>query len=773
TIRNVFSEILHAEGFECSQAADAEEALSILAKSEIDVVLTDIVMPGVSGLDLIRKIRESFHSHVIAFTGYVKDYNYPLAIHVGADDFMLKQPFICEELVARVRRLLKERTFINERNTACKNLEATNQQLMKYVEELNRVCCGKESERKYHDLITNMSELLYIVDLSGRITFVSPSAKSISQYEESELIGHHMEEFVFKEDLPRLQQSFQDLLSGRGKMEDEYRLVTKIGAIRWVWTRTTTLSEGGRTIGFQGLLSDITERKRSEENAQAARDMLQLIMNNIPQGIFWKDRISTYLGCNNVFARDVGLESAGSIVGKTDYDLPWTTEQSEFFREYDRRVMENDVPEYHIIEQQRKTDGKLAWLETNKVPLHDPQGNVIGILGTYKDITERKLMEKALRESEEKFRSLVETTSDWIWEVDAGGVYIYASPRVRDLLGYKPEEVLGRKPFEFMPPEESARLKAHFSRMIKERKGCLGLENVNIHKDGRRVILETSCVPKLDSRGDLLGYRGIDRDITDRKLAEVALRRSHEKLELRVQERTAELELRNRELQNFTFAAAHDLQEPLRKIQTFSDLITTKYCASLDTAARSYMHRMHETATRMRDVLQSLIKYSTMISQLEQSVRLDFNQIAREVVSDFQLMIRDTGAVVEIGTLPEIEGDPGKMRQLLQNLLGNALKFRREHIQPLVQIYSDCRPQEGECCIFIKDNGIGFDEKYLDRIFKPFQRLHGKDDYGGIGMGLAISAKVVEQHKGRITARSTPGKGSTFIVTLPMSSAES
>ena len=766
-VRNVFWEILQAEGFNCSQAADAEEALSILEKSEIDLVLTDIVMPGLSGLDLIRKIREAFDSHVIAFTGYVKDYSFPTVIQVGADDFMSKQSFDREELVARVRRILRERTFIKERDTAYKNLEATNQQLSKYAEELNSMCRGKESERKYRDLITNMSEVVYLVDLSGRITFVSPSAESISQYRESELIGHHFEEFVFKEDLPRLHQSFQDALSGKPKTENEYRFVTKTGTIRWVWTRTTPLYEGANIIGFQGLLSDITERKRSEEEAREARYMQQLIMNNIPQGVFWKDRRSTYLGCNNVFANAVGLESADSIVGKTDYDLSWSTEQAESFREYDRRIMENDAPEYHIIEQKRKADGKLAWVETNKVPLHDAQGNVIGILGTYEDVTLRKRVEEALRESEEKFRSLVETTSDFVWEVDFNGVYTYASPQVRDLLGYEPEEVLGRKPFEFMPQDESARVMTEFSALAREHKPFVGIENVNIRKDGRRVVLETSGVPRLDARGNLLGYRGIDHDITDRKRAEEILRRSHHDLELLVQERTAELERKNEELQSFTFAASHDLQEPLRKIQTFTDLLANKHFDLENEQSRDYIRRLHKTATRMREVIQSLLKYS-LYSQTQTLGQVDLKGIAREVISDLELQIRDTGAVVEIGDLPEIEADATQMRQLFQNLLDNALKFRGEGIQPLIKIHADCSLREGKCEIHFEDNGIGFDEKYLERIFKPFQRLHGKDQYGGIGMGLAICAKVVEQHKGRITAKSTPGQGTTFIVTLPV-----
>ncbi|PKN28302.1 MAG: hypothetical protein CVU64_13980 [Deltaproteobacteria bacterium HGW-Deltaproteobacteria-21] len=495
------------------------------------------------------------------------------------------------------------------------------------------------SEKKFRDLITNMQEVLYTLDRDGRVTFVSPSVESMAQYKESEIIGHRMEEFIFKDDLPRLYRDFQDFMAGRGETEHEYRLVTKNGEIRWMMTHSSLRYEGGEVIGIQGILSDITEHKRVEEE---------------------------------------------------------------------------------------------------------------------------------LRESEEKFRSIVETTSDRVWETDAYGVYTFVSPRVRDLLGYEPEEFLGRRPFEFMPPEESARMKAKFSRIAKERKSFVDIENVNIARDGRRVVLETSGVPRLDEQGNLLGYRGIDRDITDRRVAEEGLRRSRDELELRVQERTAELERRNQELQNFTFSASHDLQEPLRKIQTFADLLATKYLDSVSERGRDYIKRVHETASRMRDVLQSLMKYSHLISRIEPFGRVDLNKIAREVVSDLELRIRDSGASVWIGDLPEIEADAGQMRQLFQNLLWNGLKFSRKGIQPRVKIHADCGSQEHECQIYFDDNGIGFDEMYVERIFKPFHRLHCKEDYDGVGMGLAICAKVVEHHKGSITAKSTPGKGSTFIVTLPV-----
>ena len=526
-----------------------------------------------------------------------------------------------------------------------------------------------------------------------------------------------------------------------------------------------------QVMDLQGEVSSCRQveealRKRAEKALKASEEKYRHLLKHSPTGIYEVDFANRRLkSVNDVICR---------VLGYTEEELLCMNPLDLLDEDGKRTLMErirkslagekvDETAEYKITAK----DGRKLWTVLNNAFVYE-EGRITGSLVVAYDITERKRVEEALRESEEKFRSLVETTSDWIWEADSDGVYTYASPRVRDLLGYEPEEVLGRKPFEFMPPDESDRLKALFSEIVKGAEGCIGLENVNIRKDGRRVVLETSCVPRLDGRGNLLGYRGIDRDITDRKRAEEVLQRSHHELELRVQERTAELERRNQELQNFTFAAAHDLQEPLRKIQTFSDLLRTKFFDSVSDQGRKYIERMHETATRMRDVIQSLIKYSRLTSRTGPFGRIDLNRIAREVVSDFELQVRETGALVEIGDLPEIEADAGQMKQLLQLLLENALKFRRQGIQPIIKIHADCRSQSRECELFFNDNGIGFDEKFLDLIFKPFQRLHGNGEYNGIGMGLAICAKVVENHKGRITAKSTPGQGSIFVVNLPV-----
>lgn len=234
-----------------------------------------------------------------------------------------------------------------------------------------------------------------------------------------------------------------------------------------------------------------------------------------------------------------------------------------------------------------------------------------------------------------------------------------------------------------------------------------------------------------------------------------------------IQSRDDALQRSNRELQDFAYVASHDLQEPLRKIQAFGDRLKAKCAAALTKDGADYLERMQNAASRMQTLINDLLAFSRITTKAQPFVAVDLAQIAREVLSDLEVRIEQTGGRIEVGELPTLEADPLQMRQLLQNLIGNALKFRREYAKPIVAI--NAHTNGDDCCrLTVEDNGIGFDMKYLDRVFGMFQRLHGRDEYEGTGVGLAICRKIAERHGGSITAESSPGKGATFIVTLPV-----
>lgn len=276
------------------------------------------------------------------------------------------------------------------------------------------------------------------------------------------------------------------------------------------------------------------------------------------------------------------------------------------------------------------------------------------------------------------------------------------------------------------------------------------------------------------------------RDISEREQAQQALEQAKIELEDRVAVRTEELrqanaklfsyarelESKNRDLQDFAAIAAHDLQEPLRKIRSFSDRLTVKSGALLGEEGRDYLERMRNSAIRMQAMLDSLLIYARVGSRTQPFTWLDLHKVIDVALQDLDLEVERTKAEVEVGDLPGVSADEAQIQRLFLNLLNNALKFQQPGAIPRVKIWGD--PAEpGWIEISVQDNGIGFDEKYLDRIFQPFQRLHGRGEYAGEGMGLPICRKIAERHGGRITAHSAPQQGTTFIVILPVNPLDS
>jgi two-component system sensor kinase FixL len=338
------------------------------------------------------------------------------------------------------------------------------------------------------------------------------------------------------------------------------------------------------------------------------------------------------------------------------------------------------------------------------------------------------------------------------------------------IFGYAADEVRGQ-PLDMLLPERftathSQHIAAFASaaavaRRMGERRDLFGRR-----RDGTEFPAEAS-ISKLVINDEPV-FTVILRDITTRKRAEDALKTS-----------AINLERRNRELQEFASVASHDLQEPLRKIQAFGGLLKMEHSATLDVEGRDYLERMQNAAGRMQTLINDLLMLARLGSEARPFVAVDLNRVAREVLDDLEARIVRTGGRVELGDLPTIEADPLQMRQLLQNVIGNALKFCRPEEPSIVKIRNDlivgAEPRLAasalgdSCCrISVEDNGIGIDERYLDRIFAVFQRLHGRNEYEGTGIGLAVCRRIAERHGGTITATSTPGQGTTFIITLPV-----
>ncbi len=357
-----------------------------------------------------------------------------------------------------------------------------------------------------------------------------------------------------------------------------------------------------------------------------------------------------------------------------------------------------------------------------------------------------------LEQSRKKYSDLYDFAPVGYLTLSEEGRIVEANLTAAKQLGTERSILIG-KPFNLYAAENyRVELHLHVRKVFKTKQP----HTCEIKLNGRNRVnyyVQLDSIYFMDSDGQSLS-RTTMTDISDRKKAE-------EKLTALA----GKLEFSNRELEQFAFIASHDLQEPLRKIQAFGDRLETKHRQELDEEGKEYLSRMQNAAKRMQQFIRDLLKYSRVATHPEQLDTVDLREAVMEVISDLELIIQRLGADVEVFELPAFKVEKSQIRQLFQNLIANALKFHGEE-QPHIRIYS--QRTDHDCKIFVEDNGIGFDEKYLDRIFAPFQRLHGRSTYEGTGMGLAICRKIVERHGGSITAKSKPGEGSTFIITLPV-----
>jgi len=383
------------------------------------------------------------------------------------------------------------------------------------------------------------------------------------------------------------------------------------------------------------------------------------------------------------------------------------------------------------------------------------------------EIDERLGVEEQLRASERRLKEAEKIAHLGHWELDLGSNALFWSDEVYRIFGLDPGEFdASYEAFlDIVHPEDREFVNHSFADSVETRTPYDIVHRLRM-KDGSVKFVNEKCLTDYDEAGKPRRSMGTVLDITPRKLAEEELKKHREHLEELVRERTAELERANKELQNFAFIASHDLQEPLRKVIAFGDRLRAKYAAVLDERGQDYLLRMENAAERMRELINDLLELSRVTTKAMPFTQTDLESVAHSVLSDLEELLTRTGGKVGIGSLPTLEADKIQIRQLFLNLLTNALKFHDEGASPLVSIES--RTVDDFCELAVRDNGIGFDEKYLDRIFRPFQRLHGRGVFRGSGMGLSICKKIVERHGGEITARSAPGEGATFFIKLPL-----
>lgn len=400
-----------------------------------------------------------------------------------------------------------------------------------------------------------------------------------------------------------------------------------------------------------------------------------------------------------------------------------------------------------------------------------------------------------LQKVERRFQMTFEQVAVGMAHVALDGHWLLVNQRLCDILGYSREELLHTTFQAITSPQDLEENVVHVKKLLAGEITTYTTEKRYLKKEGSSIWIHLTASLARDEANNPHYFITVIEDIDARKQLELQLAREKERLqdlnanlESMVAQRTealnqasqvlsqnnAELQRSNQELQDFAYVASHDLQEPLRKIQAFGNLLEEEYGAALGEG-KMYVDRMRNASTRMRTLIQDLLTFSRVTTKAQPFVPVDLNEVVHDVIDDLEARLQSTQGTVEVATLPTVDADPHQMYQLFQNLIGNALKFHRPNTPPLVKVYATMQSDPVEALaqtdpayiISVEDNGIGFDEKYLDRIFTMFQRLHGKNDYEGTGIGLAVVRKIVERHNGAITATSAEGKGATFLVTLP------
>ncbi|HEX9432032.1 MAG TPA: PAS domain S-box protein [Burkholderiales bacterium] len=618
----------------------------------------------------------------------------------------------------------------------------------------------RDSEERYRRTFEMAGSGLAHVDLEGRFLRVNRRLCEFFGYRESELVGMLVKDLSHPADRDLADASRSKVLAGElDSARLEKRYLHKDGGV--VWASIAIAMErdaSGQPLYAISVIDDVTARREADGALRESEERYRRTFELAGSGVAHIALDRKFIRVNRRLCEILGYPEH-ELIGMTGREISHPGDL-DVINSQRAKLYAGEIDRVRVEKRYVRKDRSIVWVAFSMVVERDEAGQPSYEIAIFDDITERRRAEAAVRESEERFRSLTQLSSDWYWEQDAQFGLTFMSRRMGERTGLDASAYLGRKRWDQPALNLTDADWASHRAQLERHEPFRDFEMERPNPTGGTRWISVSGEPIFDQAGVFRGYRGVGSDITERKRAEAELRRAHDE----VAHKAEELERSNAELEQFAYVASHDLQEPLRMVSSYTQLLTKRYGERFDGDAKEFMHYIVDGAARMKQLIEDLLAYSRVGTKGKEFKPVSAEAPLRKAITNLRAAIDESSAAVTWDPLPAVDADEVQLAQLFQNLIGNALKFRGPGVP---RIHVAAADQDGDWHLTVADNGIGIEPQYFERIFMLFQRLHTMGDYPGTGIGLAICKKVVERHGGRIWVSSTPGEGSQFHFTLP------